>query len=305
MAHLRKRGNSWTAVVSLGRGPNGRKRQQWVSAATKAEAKRKAAAIENAVAKGGYSKPSGMAVATFLRQWLRDYASPAVRARTLQGYTAIVERRLIPELGNIPLAQLQPGHLQAFYAELLKNGRRDGKGGLSARTVGHHHRVLREALGHGVKWGLLGRNVADSLDPPKPKKVEMRALDATGIRHLLKAAEGTVYHDPILLALHTGLRRSELLALRWQDIDLNMATLSVSRAYQRLLGGLDVFEPPKSGTGRRQVALPPTAILNLRAHRERQEADAALFGSSLRPDTRVFTWEDGRPILPLTFSHAF
>ena len=216
-----------------------------------------------------------------------------------------MERRLIPDLGYIPLAQLQASHLQGFYAQLLKNGRRDGKGGLSARTVQHHHRVISEALGHAVKWGLVGRNVALAVDPPKPKQKEMRAMGTEEVHRLLKAAEGTIYYPAIHLALFTGLRRSELLGLRWQDIDLNMVTLSVSRAYQRLPGGRDVFEPPKSAKSRRQVALPPTAVLSLKAHLERQQTNAALLGGALSHDTRVFTWEDGQPILPLTFSHAF
>ena len=165
--------------------------------------------------------------------------------------------------------------------------------------------MLSEALGHAVKWGLLGRNVGEAVDPPRPKKKEMRALDADGVRRVLKAAEGTRYHAAIHLALFTGLRRSELLGLRWQDVDLHMATLSVPRGFHRLLGARDVFEEPKSATGSRQVALSPAASMALRGHRERMEADFAALGTILAPETPVFCKSDGSPTLPDTLSHAF
>ena len=110
----------------------------------------------------------------------QGYATTNVRPRTLEGYQDIVCGHLIPGLGNIPLYQLNGAHLQGYYAQALNCGRRDGKGSLSPRSVLHHHRVLREAVGQAVKWQLVQRNVADAIDPPRPEKAEMTALDNPG-----------------------------------------------------------------------------------------------------------------------------
>lgn len=92
-----------------------------------------------------------------------------MRPRTLEGYRGIIEGHLIPNLGGIPLAQLQPQHIQAYLADRLARGRLDGRGaGLSARSVLHHHRVLSDALARAVKWGLVSRNPAKAVDPPRP-----------------------------------------------------------------------------------------------------------------------------------------
>ena len=237
---------------------------------------------------------------------LRDYAATNVRPRTFEGYRTVVRSQLIPKLGNIALAELRPSHVQAYNAEALTDGRVDGKlGGSSARSVLHHHRVLSEALSHAVKWGLVARNVANAVDPPRAERIEMKALAAGGVRRLLGAAQWTPYHPMLHLATYTGMRRSEILGLRWQDVDLNMATVSVVQVMLRLRDGRVVFQEPKTQKGRRLIDLSPTTVLALRAHRERQEADRAMLGVPLAHSDLVFSQPDGSPSLPDTLSHAF
>ena len=108
----------------------------------------------------------------------------------------------------------------------MKEGRLRGEGGLSARTVHHHHRLLCEVLSHAVKWGLLVRNVAQAVDPPRPRNKEMGALDNDGVHTFLENAKDSPYYHLYHLDIYTGLRLSEILALRWKDIDLVLATLS-------------------------------------------------------------------------------
>ncbi len=237
---------------------------------------------------------------------MRDYVSPNVRPKTHDGYRTIVEKQLVPKLGNVPLRDLQPVHLQRFYADLLRDGRLDGRpGGLSARTVLHHHRVLSEALSHAVKWGLVGRNVAQAVDPPRPEHTEMATLDSDDVRRLLEAAQGTPYHTMFHLALYTGLRRSEFLGLRWRDVDLDRGSLHDVHALHKLRDGRLMFMEPKSAKGRRKVSLSPIAVLTLKGHRERQEADWAEIRATLARDALVFAHLDGLPYLPDTVSHAF
>ena len=307
--HIRQRAKgSWTLTVELPTDPTTGKRQQMYETVhgSKRDALRRLSELQVQVDAAGFMKPSRMTLGEFLGQWLRDYAKTNVRPRTLEGYQGIVRAHLIPRLGNIPLSELQPSHLQHHYSNALENGRLDGKpGGLSPRSVLHHHRVLSEALSHAVKWGLTARNVAQAVDPPSPRRAEIALLDTAAIGRLLEAAQGTVYYPMIHLALYTGLRRSEFLGLRWSDVNLDMATLSVVQVMHKLRDGRVIFQEPKSAKGRRLVALSPAAVLALRAHRERQEADLAMLGVRLSGDVLVFSHVDGSPYLPDSVSHAF
>src|SRR5512136_2872038 len=95
---------------------------------------------------GSFMRPGKTTVADFLERWLKDYAKPNLSPRTAEGYEHIIRRHLIPGLGSIPLMQIKPEHLQRYYSEKLSGGRLDGKGGLSAKTVRHHHVTLHDAL---------------------------------------------------------------------------------------------------------------------------------------------------------------
>ena len=230
--HITKRAKgSWSIVLDMGRDPaTGRRRQQWVTVkGTKREAERKLAQLQHTLDTGEYIKPTKLKVGEHLQHWLRDYASTNVRPRTLEGYQMIVECHLIPKLGHIVLTQLQPSQIQAYCAEALRNGRSNGKGGLSSRTVKHHHRVLSGALNYAVRMNLVARNVAQAVTPPRPVNQEMNVLDEAGVEAFLAAAKETPYYHFFHLAVYTGLRRSELLGLRWKDIDLFLATLSVTQ----------------------------------------------------------------------------
>ena len=222
--HITKRAKgSWTIILDLGRDPaTGKRKQHWGTVrGTKRDAEKKLAELQHQMYTGAFVKPSKLTVGDFLREWLQSYVATNVRAATAEGYRIIVERHLVPALGGMVLSELRPSHLQGYYAKALKEGRRDGKGGLSARTVVHHHRVLKEALSHAVKWGHTGRNVADAVDPPRAVDREMNALDPGGVERILEVARGTMYFPLIHLATFTGMRRSELLGLRWKDADWN------------------------------------------------------------------------------------
>ena len=168
---------------------------------------------------GAHVKPTKLTVGEYLEHWLQDYVSSNTAPSTAHGYSDIITLHLIPELGRFPLAALAPSHIQAYYSRMLEAGRWDGKGGLSAQTVKHHHRVLYEALKHAVKHGTLIRNAAEAVDPPRPDGKEMITLDMADVHTLLDAARDTPYYILFYTALYTGLRRSELLGLRWKYVD--------------------------------------------------------------------------------------
>ncbi len=298
---------SWGIVIDVGRDPEtGKRRQQWHTVrGTKGEADRKLRELLHSLETGGYVKPTRLTLGEYLERWLRDYACPSLAPRTVEGYTHIIRQHLIPGLGLVPLAQLKPQHLQNYYAEKLARGRRDGKGGLSPRTVRHHHITLHGALQSAVKWGLLARNPADAVDAPRYQSPEMRTLDQDGLRVFLEAARSTPYYALFYLALFTGMRRSELLALRWSNVNLDLGQVVVNRGLHHLRNGSIVFRAPKSAKGRRLIALPPSAALALHEHRDQQEAERLIIGVPLTEDSLVFAHPDGSPLLPDTVTHAW
>jgi len=306
--HIKQRAKgSWSIALELGRDPStGRRKQQWTTVrGTKQQAEKKLAELQHQIDTGGYIKPSKLTVGEHLRDWIRDYAAITVRPRTLEGYAMIVEKHLVPGLGGIVLSQLQPTQIQKYYAKALENGRSDGNGGLSARTVKHHHRVLSEALAYGVRMNRIIRNVAQAVIPPRPVNREMNTLDEPEMDTLLEAARGTPYYHLFHLALYTGLRRSELLGLRWKDVDLYLANLSVTQVMHRLQGGQVVFLEPKTAKSRRQVSLTPDSAIALREHYEQQEQEREALGTPLDGDSLVFSRIDGTPLPPITVNHAF
>ena len=216
-----------------------------------------------------------------------------------------IHRHILPELGQIPLTELRPAHIQAFYRSKLESGRVDGEGGLGPSTVNQIHRILSTSLRHAVKWGLVGRNVAEAVDPPRIPRNEPHTLDSKGVNKLLEASKETAYHPVFHLAIYTGLRRSELLGLRWRDVDLDMATLSVVQTRMQLPGGKSFFQEPKTSKGRRQVALSPSSVILLRDYRELQGLQSIMAGWEITPDSPIFRYEDGSDILPDSVTHAF
>ncbi len=126
---------------------------------------------------GDYISPAKVTLGSFLTLWLEDYAWPNLSPETTQAYDIMARKHLIPVLGRIQLQQLTPARIQAYYTEKLTSGRRDGQGGLSPRTVRHHHRLLHVALESAVKWQLVQRNVADSVNAPKFRNKEMKTFD--------------------------------------------------------------------------------------------------------------------------------
>ncbi len=306
--HIRKRSkNSWTIVLSLGHDPQtGKKKYLWHSIkGTKRDAEKSLAELLHQVDTGGFVKPGKLTVATFLERWLRDYVWPLLSPKTAEGYQDIVRRHLIPKLGQIPLTELKPKHIQEFYAKALSSGRLDGKGGLSPNSILRYHQCLHSALESAGKWGLVARNVADAVDPPRTNKHRLNTLDEDGINSVLQAAESTPHYALFYCALFTGMRRSELLALRWCDVDLLLGQISVNRSLHHLRNGAVIFRAPKSVKGRRMVALSPSTCIVLRKQREKQEALSTMMGKRLEDSDLIFSQADGRPLLPDSVTHAW
>ena len=259
--------------------------------------------------KGTFVKPSKLRLGPFLLQWLRDYAKPNTAPKTFERYADIVKGHLIPALGSIAILSLQPQQIQKYYAEALESGRRDGKGGLSALTVKKHHRILFEALRHGVRQGIILRNPAEAVSPPRGDSKEVIVVGATHLQLILNAAEKTPYFTLFFTVAYTGMRRGELLGLRWCDLDIDKAQidkaqLSVVQTLQQLRDGQYIFREPKSKRSRRQIASAPNLVVKLWNHRFNQEHAMELLGKPLASTDLVFSHPDGRPLRPNSVSRG-
>jgi integrase len=205
-------------------------------------------------------------------------------------YACAPEPAAKPVLGGLKLKKLNSAHVQSFYRDRLDAG-------LSASTVRKVHDILRRGLAQAVDWHLTPRNVADVVKPPKPVAKETVALSADQTRRLLDAAAEDRLEALYVLAVHTGMRQGEMLALRWQDVDIENAALSVRRTLTRS-GGKTTFGEPKTNRSRQSIRLTPQATEALRAHLERQLRDMNILGDRYRDQGLVFTTDTGAPINP-------
>jgi len=300
------RKDGWTIVIDLPHDGEGKRQQKsfTVRGGIK-DAQKRLRGLLHDLDKGKLT-PSKQPLAQYLEQWLRDYAEPNTAPRTYERYCELIRLHLVPALGSIPLTSLQPYHIQAYYGRALKSGRRDGKsGGLSGKTVHHIHRLLFEALRYATKHNIVGRNVAEAVDPPRAQRREMTTADSEGVNRLLKAVKDTHYYPIFFTAVYTGLRRSELLGLRWGNVDLDMAALSVTDTIHFMKDGRVIIRQPKSRYSRRNVALPPALAIMLREHKAKQTEDKKALGLDLQDSDLVFSHPDGTPIRPNTVSRAF
>ena len=204
--------------------------------------------VLTALDKGGYITSTKETVGAFLEHWLESYGATNTSPPTLKDYRGIVRRYLTPVLGDTPLVALRPGHIQDLYAYMQGQG-------LSRRTILHTHRLLRQALSHAVKWGLLGRNVCDSATPPRPARTDMVAMDAETVERFETACEVSAFGDLFNVALRTGLRRSEILAVKWDSVDLEKRTFRVVAGLHRLPQQGMVLLPTKTAKPKANLRL--------------------------------------------------
>jgi integrase len=306
--HIIKRGeNSYSVVIRRGKDPiTGKYLQSWFTVkGSSQDAEKKRTELLHQLDNGVFMKPSKTALAEYLEKWLKDYAWANLAPRTAEGYEHIIRRHIIPSIGKIPLSSLKPEHLQSYYAKKLKEGRCDGKGGLSAKTVRHHHITLHDALQTAVKWGLLITNPADAVTAPKIQRKEMQTWNEDDIKHFLIVTKTSEYYPIFYLALFTGMRRSEILALRWCDVDAIYSQVYVSRSLHHLRDGSIVFRQPKTAKSNRTIALPPSTSLMLKDYQVSQNGLHLLNGKALTNESLIFCHIDGSPLLPDTVTHAW
>jgi integrase len=303
-----KRGKAWWVKVELGTDENGKRiRHQQRGGATKKEAEAVLTQIQARVDSGTYVEPTKQTVGRFLAESWLPAIRETVRPSTMDSYRMLVSKHIAPALGSTRLQSLTPARLNAFYADLLAGGRVDGKGGLSPKTVRNVHVVLHRALRDAVRWSLIPRNPAEYADPPKltdSGRKEMQTWTAQELRTFLEQVADDRLYAAFLLAASTGMRRGEVLGLRWSDVSLDLSRLSVRQTLITTDYRLE-FSTPKTNKGRRSIALDATTLAGLREHRKAQLEERMAVGEGFQDHGLVFCKVDGSPLHPDLFSQTF
>ncbi len=296
---------SWMWRVPIAYKPDGNPIQRNGTAATKKEAEDAVRAALTEASSGQAVRSSKQTVKEWLDTWLAGTVAHRVAPSTHASYADVARRLLLPDLGAIPLQKLTPARIVEHYADLLADGSRaDGKpGGLSERSVAYAHRVLAMACTAAVHHGVLAKNPCERVSVPRKRGeiAEKPVWTPAQVIAFLGAAAGDTYGAIWTVALHTGLRREELLGLRWADVDLDRAELRI-RQVAVLIGTHLSAQGPKSGHGTRAIALNAATVQALREQRVLIKERRLRAGRLWRENDLVFPSEVGTPIGPRNLS---
>jgi len=291
--NITRRGkNSWRIKFDVESAGAGRQTRFVTVRGTKKDAQIEAAKIIAAASKGNYVEGSKETAAQFAERWLRDWAKGNTSNKTYARYEELLRLHVSPHVGGVRVQRLRPTDLQSLYATLQH------KTGLAARTVLHVHRTVHRMLRHAAQWGVVHQNAAALVDAPSVAATEIDVLTPDQVQTVLKTLKGRPIYTLAVVALGTGMRRGEMLALRWQDVDLNGAVLQVERSLEQTKAAGLVFKAPKTKYGRRQITLPASTVAELRTHWRLQQETRLATGQGRANDGLVFGQWDGSPRSP-------
>jgi integrase len=295
----------WYVVVDVGISSDGRRRQKWHGGfRTRKDAEIARAKLVDDLHTGSYVVPGRLTFAEWVRESWLPMTEGRVKPSTFHSYRQNMEIHVLPVLGSKPLQHLTVMMLNALYARLQSEG--SGHGVLSAKTVRYIHTIIHKALEDAVDAGLAGKNVADRAKPPRPSRRSTREVGSWEPQELAKflaSIHGTRLEAVWRLAAMTGMRRGEVLGLRWADVDLVAARLSVRHAVVAV--AYDVIESTPKSHNARVIDLDPETVELLQAHRQRQTQEQEEWGADYEDHNLIAAKENGSPIHPHSFSQSF
>lgn len=297
--HIRKKGKRWYIVIFIGYNDMGKERYKWHSGyRTRDEAEKDLPNKLKEMNEGSYVETNKQTMSDYIQEWMK-IKETQVRPNTFRTYDWLVRTHVIPNLGKIQIKKLQPNHLQSLYAKLAT---RDPP--LSNRTIQQVHVLLHDALGRALKWGIVSRNIAELVDAPRVKKSKGKSWDSSQVVKFLGFAKDNQYHVAFVLAIMTGMRKGEILALRWKDIDMERGYASVTGSLT-FINSTPVFQQPKTDQARRSVALSSDVIQALRQHKARQNESRLLLEQGYTDDDLIVCRYNGRPLNPRNLDDAW
>jgi len=303
--HIRRRGErSFELKFDIGADPaTGKRRIRYHSfKGTRREAEAELVRLKASANRGDYVDASKATVDDFLDRW-EAWAATQVSAKTLERYAELLRHHVRPHLGAARIQRLRTIDFATLYGKLQQT--KPAGAGLAPRTVGHVHRLLHRAFGHAVKWSIITTNPVAAAEPPRVVRPEIRILSPDEIKAVLSALrapaprpgqkakpENHPLYRVAIIGLATGLRRGEIAALRWSDVDIEAGKIRIERSLEQTNAGL-AFKPPKTKAGRRMISVPASVVAELRAHwREQQEQRLAFGLGKASPDDLVFARAD-------------
>lgn len=304
----------WRAAVTVGVDEDGTQKRRWVSGKTQGEVQEKVRALQAELHQGMLADTNRMTVAEFLDRWVEHKQHEGIKPNTVQSYRDTVRRYITPHLGRTKLEKLRPLDIEQMLTKL----RQDGK---SASMAAYTLRVLKMGLQQGVRWQMLPRNVADAVKPPKVVRQEMQVWNKKQAVAFLQATEDHPLHAAFYLALMSGMRRGELAGLKWEDVDLKRARLTVRNNLVEVIGEAVAgkkrlgkatqssvrieVSTPKSKTSRRTVHLSKGTVEKLRAQQARQREWQAAAAEAWEDEGFVFTTVTGGLTRPDALAKAY
>lgn len=309
---IEKRGeNAYRLIAYGGYDSNGKQviYRKTVKTNSKKEAEKMLAEFVTEVERGQITTNKNHDFEEFINIWLKDYAQTQLAPKTLFRYQEMLKSRIIPSLGHLSLNKIKPNHLLTFYSYLEgDNIRLDGKqGGLSERTILHHHRLIHAILETAVNWQYLFDNPASRVKPPKVPKKQMHVFNAVDLAILLQSLEQEPlkYQVIVLLALATGMRQGEIMGLEWRHVDFSNNTIKIEQCAQYLPGIGEFLKDPKNETSKRTVSVPTSIIDLLKKYQKEQMEQKTLLADKWQGSERLFTTWDGNPMQPIQMSTWF
>lgn len=310
----RRENGVWAALIPYFDPASGTKKRMYLSGKTKKEVQEKLLKVEQQKNTGHLTAPSKITVKEWMTTWVNDYIKSHLRPTTYSLYKTMINAYIIPHLGALQLNKLQTADLQHFYQHLLEEGRikkskqQDTEGqenkkaelppGLAPKTVHRIHQIINSALKQALAEHKIPFNPCDSARPPKPTTRPIQPLSAEQVQIFLKSIKDDWFYPVFITELGTGLRRGELLGLKWEDVDLKAATIQIRRSLVVVDGRPELQEDVKTKTSKRNIPLPAEAVKILKKYKAKQAELLLTLGYKVTGDDLVFTWQDGRPIDP-------
>jgi integrase len=288
------KGKKYKIVIEAGRDPATGKRKRITRnvSGRKHDAEMVELELKQQLKQGAYIEPKRITVREWLNTWLKDYKKNALRINTYEIYEILINKHIIPALGGAAVQELRPEHIQKLYNDKIAEG-------LSPKSVRHLHTILRGAFRQAKKNRLVSFNITESVTLPALKKGQARALTLKEQAKFLAAAEDNPLYPAFMLLMTTGLRRGELLGLRWRNVNLTKKYLEIEENFVPVKGGA-VYQQPKTEKSKGKVPLIEPAVECLKKHRQQMLAEG-LYDK----DRPVFCNDAGGPIMPRSFNHRF
>jgi integrase len=295
--HVRKEGKTWYYAIELGRDENNnRKIKKKRGFKTKKDAQKALTEVLNELMKGTYIEPSKLLYRDYMKDWIQGKVTKGVKNRTIETYTWLLDKHILPHLGQFELQQITSLHVEKMLSTLKNEGK------IADENIQKVYTLVNDSLNKALKFSLVSKNVASVVSRPKAKKKDIEVWDVDEANKFISVAEKDRSYIVFLLALTTGMRQSEILGLRWKDVDLKNGTVYVSHQLERRNKG---FTDVKTKAGRRNIEIDPDTVEALKRQKKLIAGERLISGTVYENYDLVVPTSVGTPYLDSNIRKIF